>query len=247
MSRKRWALTERGRPALHRDAASIAVGPSRLAREGDGWRIDLDEVTVPWPSRIRGRVRLHPERWCDASFPLDAAGRHAWRPLAPCARVEVELDRPALRWSGSAYADSNRGDEPLETAFARWTWSRSALVGGETAVLYDVEPRMGPPRSLALRFGPDGGVEPFAPPPRAELLPGAVWRVPRATRSDPGGAASVRRTLEDTPFYTRSVVGTRLLGQDVDGVHESLSLDRFRRGWVQTLLPFRMPRRRGSP
>ena len=51
------------------------------------------------------------------------------------------------------------------------------------------------------------------------------------------------RTLEDTPFYTRSLLSARLLGERVAAVHESLSLDRFRTGWVQMLLPFRMPRR----
>jgi carotenoid 1,2-hydratase len=54
----------------------------------------------------------------------------------------------------------------------------------------------------------------------------------------------VRRTLEDTPFYARSVLQTRLLGQDAIAVHESLSLDRFRNPIVQAMLPFRMPRAR---
>jgi carotenoid 1,2-hydratase len=39
------------------------------------------------------------------------------------------------------------------------------------------------------------------------------------------------------------VLSSRLLGEEVNAVHESLSLDRFRTRWVQTLLPFRMPRR----
>ena len=51
------------------------------------------------------------------------------------------------------------------------------------------------------------------------------------------------RTLEDTPFYARSLLDTCLLGEPVHGVHESLDLERFRSGWVQMLLPFRMPRR----
>jgi carotenoid 1,2-hydratase len=47
------------------------------------------------------------------------------------------------------------------------------------------------------------------------------------------------KTLEDTPFYTRSKI-------QVEGghfMHESLDLRRFRQAWVQFLLPFRMPRR----
>ena len=51
------------------------------------------------------------------------------------------------------------------------------------------------------------------------------------------------RTLEDTPFYARSLLtdGTQAPGLVI---HETLSLDRFGSNWVQSLLPFRMPRRR---
>jgi carotenoid 1,2-hydratase len=65
--------------------------------------------------------------------------------------------------------------------------------------------------------------------------------VARATRADPGNPVRVARTLEDTPFYSRSL----LEGGD-DGaqwIHESVDLDRFRSRWVQALLPFKMPRR----
>ena len=69
-----------------------------------------------------------------------------------------------------------------------------------------------------------------------------IWRIGRGTRCEPEFAAHIDRTLEDTPFYTRSVVRTRLLGRDSAAVHESLNLDRFASGWVQAMLPFRMPR-----
>jgi carotenoid 1,2-hydratase len=52
----------------------------------------------------------------------------------------------------------------------------------------------------------------------------------------------VAETLVDAPFYARSVLNTRIAGQPVTAMHESLSLDRFSAGWVQALLPFRMPR-----
>jgi len=238
----RWALTERGRRALRREPDALGIGPSGLRWDGSALVVDLCEVTVPVPSRIRGRVRLIPEAWCDRSFALDAAGLHRWWPAAPCSRVEVDLERPALRWRGRAYLDTNAGDEPLEAGFVRWDWSRGALPDGGTAVLYDVERRTGDDLTLALRFAPDGGVAPFSPPPRA-ALPGTGWRVRRATRADAGHAPSVRQTLEDTPFYARSLLATHLLGKPVEAVHESLSLDRFASPWVQLLLPFRMPRR----
>ena len=50
------------------------------------------------------------------------------------------------------------------------------------------------------------------------------------------------RTLEDAPFYARSLVAAKLLGESVILMHESLSLDRFRMPVVQAMLPFRMPR-----
>jgi carotenoid 1,2-hydratase len=40
-------------------------------------------------------------------------------------------------------------------------------------------------------------------------------------------------------------VAARWSGHDVTAMHESLSLDRFDSRWVQTLLPFRMPRLKG--
>jgi len=238
---KRWAMTERGRRGLERDAASLRIGPSALAWDGRGLSIRIDEVAVPLPSRIRGRVRLEPGVRNDEEFTLDPAGVHRWWPIAPCARVEVALERPALSWSGHAYLDSNRGDAPLEAGFRRWHWSRSALPDGSTVVLYDVDRRDGEALSLALRFAPGGGHRAVPPPPRL-ALPATLWRVPRQTRGE-GGAARVLETLEDTPFYARSLVSTRHGGGQVTGVHESLSLDRFRRAWVQLLLPFRMPRR----
>ena len=240
---KRWAMTERGARHVERHAEVLRVGPSAMHWDGETLTLTIDEVTVPWPSRLRGTVRLHPAALMTQPYALDAAGRHRWQPIAPCARVEVELESPALRWSGAGYLDTNQGDVPLERDFLRWDWSRAALAGHRTAALYDVARRDGTPLSLALAFGADGSVQPFEPPPRAKLGAG-LWRVERGTRSDAGTAARVEQTLEDAPFYARSVVSATLLGQPVKAVHESLSLERFSAPWVRMLLPFRMPRRR---
>jgi len=172
---------------------------------------------------------------------LDPPGRHRWWPIAPCARIEVELERPALRWSGAGYLDTNSGDEPMERAFTTWDWSRASLRDG-TAILYDVRRRGGDRMALALRCDRSGAVEPFAVPP-ATPLPQTLWRVARGTRADAGHPATVQETLEDAPFYSRSLVRQHLLGEPVTAMHESLSLDRFDARWVQMLLPFRMPRR----
>lgn len=236
--RKRWTMTERGRAAVQRDAASFTIGPSSLSWGGDALTIDIDETAVPFPSRVRGRVRVHPRSMTETVFALDPFGQHHWWPIAPRARVEVELDSPALRWSGDGYLDTNFGDVPLEQSFVRWDWSRAALRDGAT-VIYDVTCRNGSERSLTLRFDSNGNVEDFPSPPFAALPP-TGWRVPRGTRSESN--ARIIRTLENAPFYARSLIATRLLGEDATAMHESLSLDRFDNRIVQLMLPFRMPR-----
>jgi carotenoid 1,2-hydratase len=237
---QRWAMTERGAGALRRDATCLSIGPSALHWDGEVLTAEIDEWTVPWPSRLRGVVRIYPQGLNGHDHALDRDGHHRWHPIAPCARVEVELRQPALRWAGPGYLDANQGDTPLESAFRRWDWSRAALPGGGTAVIYDAERCDGGRTTLALDFDARGGVRAFAPPP-PQALPPTLWGVERGTRSE--GAAHVLRTLEDTPFYARSLVDAAWAGQRAVAVHESLSLERFSRRWVQALLPFRMPRR----
>ena len=194
---------------------------------------------MPLARRIRGEVRVRPEALTETVFHLDAEGRHRWSPVAPRAHVEVSLDNPALHWAGIGYLDSNEGDVPLEDSFARWDWSRADL-GDGTAVLYEVTPLSGPGLSLALRIDRTGAITDFVPPPPVSLQP-TRWRVARGTRAD-DGAARVRQTLEDAPFYARSILDSRLLGRRVTAMHESLSLARFRSLPVQAMLCFRMPR-----
>jgi carotenoid 1,2-hydratase len=239
---KRWTLTERPRGVVGRSDAALTIGPSMLSWDGRGLTIEIDEIAVPIPRHVRGRVRLYPDALNRHAFALDESGRHLWQPLAPVARIEVAMERPALFWTGSAYFDWNGGASPLESEFAGWHWSRARLPHG-AAVLYDVTRRHGGALSLALRFDHHGNAEPFPPPPESRLPP-TRWRLPRATRADRGFASAVVKTLEDTPFYARSVLSARLLGEPVAAIHESLSLDRFRTNWVKLLLPFRMPRAR---
>lgn len=238
---KRWSMTERGRSALRRDASWLEIGPSSLYWDGTSLTIQIDEVTAPLPSRIRGTVRVYPSAVAGTPYHLDHAGRHCWAPIAPRAHVEVKLDRPSLRWSGGGYLDSNWGAEPLEMAFRRWEWSRAMLSDGGAAILYDVTQRDGHKPPLGLRFAPGGEVEPFEAPPHVRL-PNTGWLMRRGTRVDPQKIARVTETLEDTPFYTRSVLETHLLGERVTAMHESVCLDRFSSRVVQAMLPFRIPR-----
>jgi carotenoid 1,2-hydratase len=237
-----WAMTERNAPCVRRSAMRLQIGPSVLQWEGDTLCVSLDEITSPWPARIRGEVRLRADQRLGACYPLDPGGHHHWCPIAPCARVDVALEHPAMRWSGTGYMDANHGERPLEQDFARWDWSRAALARGGSAVLYDVTGADGARRALALRFDGRGRAKPFEPPAPVSL-PSTRWHVLRGTRADPGAPPRVVRMLEDGPFYARSVLATRLCGEAVTAVHESLSLQRFSAPWVQLLLPFRMRRR----
>jgi carotenoid 1,2-hydratase len=237
----RWSMTERGAAHVVRDSSHLKIGRSELEWTGSDMAIAIDEVCAPIPRRVRGSIRLTPSALGDRAFLLDAAGRHRWTPFAPYAHIEVRLAEPSLTWSGIAYLDSNVGVEPLENAFRYWTWSRASVPGG-TVVLYDVSERAGPAQPLALRFGTDAIAEAVEPPP-VVALPASRWRVARQTRADSGHGARVVETFEDAPFYSRSLLDTRLFGSPAAAIHESLDLDRFSSAWVQCLLPFRMPRR----
>jgi carotenoid 1,2-hydratase len=232
----RFAMTDRGRGALERDARHLRIGPSRLGWDGTAVTLAIEERCFPSGKRIRGTVRLVPGPLNRRRFSLDAAGRHQWQPLSADARVEVELEEPALRWTGRAYLDTNWGAAPLERDFADWDWCRAPLREG-AAILYDARRRDGTRQRLALRFRPDGRVDDM-PVPEDTRLPRTRWGIRRATQ----GEAQVERTLEDTPFYARSVLRTHLDGEDALAVHESLDLDRFAALPIQLMLPFRVPR-----
>jgi carotenoid 1,2-hydratase len=240
---RRWAMTERGRRQVVRTASRLAIGPSSVAWANDTLTIDIDELANPLPRRVLGQVRVHPQGLCRYSAALDSAGRHRWGPMAPCARVEVDLGAPSLRWQGRGYVDCNEGDEPIAVPFERWDWLRAALADGSTAVVYDVRPKQGGERLIATRFTPDGGTDTFAVA-QPQTLPRSAWRVERTLRSDVGDGAAPRlvQTLEDTPFYARSLVQATLCGERVTAMHESLSIARLDSPLVRMMLRCRMLR-----
>ena len=242
----RWAMTERGRSQLQRSAHEFALGPSRLAWNGSTLVADIDERGAPLPRRVRGRLVVQPLGLSRFAAALDAAGRHRWGPIAPCARIEVDLPQPGVRWRGHAYVDSNEGDEPIEDGFVRWDWLRAALPDGRCAVLYDAQPRHGAPTVIGACLASDGSVEPIVPGPRQRLAPTRWWRIDRRLAvpgCGDGAGAQVERTLEDTPFYARSLLRLPWDGTTVTAVHETLDVRRLVTPAVQAMLPFRMPRR----
>ena len=234
----RWAMTERPLGAVSHTPNLFAVGPSNLSWDGTSLLIRIDEITVPIPRRLRGTIRVVPTAITQQVFTLNESGNHRWWPIAPCARVQVELDQPHLRWQGDGYFDMNRGDAPLESGFSNWQWSRGTTRDG-TVIMYESQRRDGSRADLAMTFDPQGRMQTFEPPP-PQPLKFTGWRVGRNVRSE--DAARVVRTLEDAPFYARSLVSVRLLDEPVTLMHESLSLDRFKLPIVQAMLPFRMPR-----
>jgi carotenoid 1,2-hydratase len=235
---RRWAMLERGAGALSRSADSLRIGASGLRWDGSMLTATIEEITSPLPSRLRGTLRVHPQGLGTRRVTLDGVGQQRWAPIAPRARIEVEMDQPSLRWQGTAYCDTNDGDRPLEESFVEWNWCRAPVEGG-TVILYHGTRLGGEPFCEALRYDSHGDSTAFDPPPHWDL-PRTFWRMPRATRSEI--APSVQQALEDAPFYARSVVRGRLLGQDVTAVHESLSLQRFVQPVVQFMLPFKAPR-----
>lgn len=243
-SGKRWAMTERSGDQLVSDADGISIGRSSMRWLDGKLVVEIDELSNPIPRRMRGRVVLSPGNMNHEVLSLHSNGRHNWWPVAPRATATVEFEMPDRRFSGSAYLDSNFGDEPLESGFRRWDWTRRERPpadGVTTSLTYHVVQKDGHENTIALALA-DSGELVHQPAPLAQRLPASAWRVPRHTRSDLP-IVDVK-TLEDTPFYARSLL--RVGDSDATDailMHESLSLERFRSRWVQWLLPFRMPRR----
>ena len=236
-SRSRWCMTERGETALLQSPHGLDIGPSAVRASDSGLEIDIQERATPFGQRVVGQVSVSFERPSEECFELDGVGEHWWWPIAPIAGIKVALERPGLRWSGAAYVDSNYGSRPIETGFASWNWCRGHDAEGDCQIHYDAQLSGGGEKRLSLSVDRSGAMARTPSPDLQQLSRGPVWRVARPARL-PDQAGRVK-TLEDTPFYTRSEI-------QVGGgqfMHESLDLRRFCRPWVQFLLPFRMPRK----
>jgi len=229
----RWCMTERNRKALDNGTDHFRVAATELVWRDDALQINVNERSTPTLRRVTGSIRLHPTTRLKTVFSPDSEKRHIWQPIAPIARVELDFPSPGIRWQGCGYFDTNAGVRPLEKDFWRWSWSRGG--SDPCSIDYHIEQRDGVERELSVDIHRDGRIIERERPDSIPMKSG-LWRVNRyATVTD---APTDIIDLEDTPFYTRSILntsrGTRM--------HEFLDLDRFSSRWVQTLLPFRMPR-----
>lgn len=237
-------MTDRGREALRQSADQLEVGPSRMRWTGSQLVIEIDEVaSLPLVGRVRGTITLTPSGLAGIEVPLTPDGRHIWRPHAPSARIEVDLNRTGWSWSGHGYFDANSGDAALEDDFNYWTWGRFP-VGDGAVCFYDAIRRDGSDLSVALAFDADGTARAIEAPPKARI-PRSLWAVRRETRADLGTQPRQVKSMLDAPFYCRSVVKTRIDGQDSTGVHEALDLRRYASPLLKPMLAVRVPRRRG--
>ena len=243
--KSRWAMTERGKSTLDHGPDHFSVGPSSLHWDGDTLVIDVNEVTVPLPSRLKGQIRLTPDVGQPTHFALDSQARHHWWPYAPFGRIEAQFDNPALSWSGHGYADTNTGTAALEADFTGWTWSRAGTADG-AVIFYEPQERSGAAQTIAIKVASDGSVTHREVPPLVKLKPG-FWRVARHTRSEDPARTGITQTFIDAPFYTRDALQLVLDGKPCPAVHESLDLDRFAHPVVKLMLPFKMPRRARWP
>jgi carotenoid 1,2-hydratase len=238
---KRWAMTERSQRWLQRGPDFYQLGPSQVQWHNDQLVIDVREWSNPLPRRIQGRIVLRPDQLFGQVENLEPRGLHRWGPIAPMSQIEVDFPKPGIRWSGRGYLDSNEGDEPIERPFQEWDWSRVDEPGGSCQVIYDVRLRDGSDHLLARRYRPNGQIETFALAER-QAIGKTGWQINRHLRYA-GAPPSGIQTLEDTPFYARSM----LTLQDQHGpthlMHETLAVDRLISPAVQWMLPWRMPRR----
>lgn len=241
----RFCMTDRGRGALRQAPGHLTLGPSSLHWDGTALTIEVDEMAgLPRPGRLRGRVRLVPQAVTGVELPLTADGAHVWRPFAPAARIEVDLDVPGWRWTGHGYFDGNFGTRAMEADFDHWTWARLSAPDGGALCVYDAALRGGGMRRASMRFGPNGAAS-HVDAPDAVPMGRTRWGLARELRADSGTQPRALRSMLDAPFYARATVETTIGGERLSGVHEVIDLRRYASPAIRPMVAFRVARRAG--
>lgn len=248
-----WCLSEYSQdhlnphnPTIHRSANHLSLGDTQLRHTTDGMSIEINERTKPFfqrmPRHIDGCIRLSSTHQFLHELQLDSFGQHTWMGIAPCSRISVQLNMPQLSFEGNAYCDSNWGSSSLEEGFQSWTWSRAEVEQG-TLVLYDVLERNHSSQQRGILFTHQGEVINIEDLCDKRIQSG-FWGVERTTRADTHAQPTLMSSLVDSPFYTRDLIHTYVLGQSTIAMYESLNLDQFCKPWVRFLLPFRIRKKR---
>ena len=238
---QRWSMTERLKRDTQRTPTSYSTGNSHVRLTDDGLEIDFDEISAPLLRRMRGQVAVTLPYSSKQRFQLDPKARHFWSPACTHAQVSVDFDKPGLSWTGHGYVDANLGLEPVTKGFDYWDWSRAPLESGETLIRYVTDPVGSEQRQLHVQISPNGAIREVDGENTTRLDSTPVWRITRRAGLRSGKAPTLHKTLEDTPFYSRSVLD---YGPGAAGfaTHETLSCRRLRSPIVRAMLPFRMPR-----
>jgi carotenoid 1,2-hydratase len=236
-------MTDRGAAALRQSTDSFTVGPSSMRWANGKLVIDVNELSgPPIISRVRGTITVTPSAITQVELPLTEDGAHVWRPFGPVSDITVDLDAPGWQWNGHGYFDANFGTRALEDDFSYWTWGRYPAGGGSTC-FYDATRLDGSELSAGFHFTPEGQASEIPLPPQLEFQR-SLWAVRRETRGDLGCKPRQVMNMLDAPFYSRSMVETRLNGETTVGVHEALDLTRFRSPFLKPILAVRVPRRK---
>ncbi|MEM8984866.1 MAG: carotenoid 1,2-hydratase [Pseudomonadota bacterium] len=232
-SRHTWVFSEYQPTAISRSATAFGIGANQVRWDGERLRIAVDDRSAPLQQSIKGTITARPRALTERPFRFGRDDAHRWWPVAPILDLAVDIDSAGLHWQGRGYTDMNDGAEPLHEGFDDWHWCRWHD-DDVSRIQYRARHSDGETTSLDLSIDPTGAVH-TNDLPGAQALRRSGWGI---AREQYGAAAAPRvATLDDTPFYARSL----LLRDGTSPVmHESLSLTRFRRAWVRQLLPFRM-------
>jgi carotenoid 1,2-hydratase len=240
-SSPRWSMTERRATDTARTPGAFQIGKSRVIATGNGLQFDIEEHGAPLPRPLRGQVKVTAPYLNTNAYQLDQKAEHHWRPMCTHLDVEVRFDDPKLSWRGAGYLDMNFGDQPIQKGFDYWDWSRVPLTDGSTQIRYVTDPVGGPQKAIHLSIADNGKITPAENAETISMPTTRVWRIKRRTGSITGQHPRIIETMEDTPFYSRSLIDYGNIASG-PGTHESLSCKRLRSPIVKAMLPFRMPR-----
>lgn len=236
-----WSMTERKSKSSPREENIFQIGPSRVSSKAQTLRFDIHERGMPIPRALKGEVIVKFPYLNSTEYQLDHNREHFWRPMCTHLHVEVRFKTPRLSWKGTGYLDMNHGSHPIEKGFDYWDWSRVPTADGKTYIRYVTDPASGPQRLLNLSLDQYGKLSPGKDTDHVHLPRTSLWQIERRTGLFLGQKPQLFQTMEDTPFYSRSLISYEGVTSGL-GTHESLSGKRLRSPIVKAMLPFRMPR-----